>query len=399
MSTTRRRRSTQQRDSSQSPPSEQPLSKRQKNKATREHYERLRARVNSFVQDVVNPGLKDIAIEFDVPVADVRELAHLVVQASTKQRQLSLWQTVVSVESEAAGGNMVEASKRASEKYSRLKDAIRDDDPDNEELAMYEAKRKELEAEREPVKVPSTPVKADRAVIADVTRCGKEIEDKLHALRNSSGIEFCVFMCPGNDRVTFPPHVYRSPKAAEFFKLKTKLDSVLFAQEMAGYTQHGSKVYELLAVQDPKHKTFVSELLTSQLRELTGNPRVKMQWVELKELCAKYNIRLVGWPDDIELLPMSKTTIGKARRLHLLIRDGTLRFERVAADSGAASRPTNAASSAPQPRPSQSGPQAVPASTMPSSALVARPSGQVIQPQTVCSHPHDASTPTTLPLR
>ncbi|EJD38127.1 hypothetical protein AURDEDRAFT_129010 [Auricularia subglabra TFB-10046 SS5] len=330
MSTIRRRRKARERQSSGSAEDTPPVSKRQRNKANKEHYERLRARVASFVQEVVNPGLKDIGTEFDVPVADVRELAHLAIPAVAKQRRLSLWQTVVSVEAENTS-DIAGASKRASEKYAELKQAIDADDLENEDLVLYETKRKELEQEREPVKLPSTTAKADRAVIADVTRGGKQIEDmqtKLHALRNSADIEFCVFICPGNDRVVFPPHVYRSPKAADFFKLKTKLDSLLFAQEMAGYTQHGAKVYELLAVKDPQHKTFVSELLTAQLREMTGNPKIRMQWVECKQMCAKYDIRLVSWPDDIDLLPMEKTAISKARRLHLLIREGKIRFER-----------------------------------------------------------------------
>ncbi|EJD44158.1 hypothetical protein AURDEDRAFT_166875 [Auricularia subglabra TFB-10046 SS5] len=212
----------------------------QTKKSARELHRRVREQVADFVKNTVDPGLQNIADEFKIPLADVRELAHLAMPALAKQRRYSLWQTVVSAHGEDAG-DLKKGSRAATETYARVKAAIEAEDWDNDELVMYEALRDELEAGRSIPKMPATIQRSTKASIAEVTRCGNQVAEMLQTLHEHAEVEFCVLVCSGKSHIKFAPQVYHTELVTDFFKFKTGLDCDKLAEELQGYALYGTQ--------------------------------------------------------------------------------------------------------------------------------------------------------------
>lgn len=301
----------------------------QRKKEARERLNQVRARVADFICTVLEPGLRAISTEMDWPLDEIRQLAHLALPSRVQQRRLSLWQAVMRIAREETS-DWDSAIASAQRTYSELQQAIECGNWDDPLLVEYEQLREDMEQGRGIKNMPKTAQQTVRAKLGMVARCHKDIDEKLQILSNSAGIEFFVVITTGDKLVKFAPFISATRKVADFLPFKFKTTADQFATEMEGFALFGSEAYTMLASKNPQHKAQVSKLLTAQLRTLTGDPKVTLRWKEdtLEGNYDSLSVSLVGWPEDITFRPLMFLSASQARRLHLAIREGKLRFEK-----------------------------------------------------------------------
>ncbi|KZV83335.1 hypothetical protein EXIGLDRAFT_777672 [Exidia glandulosa HHB12029] len=298
----------------------------EKKKAARQRAVAFHQRIADFVRTTVLPGLNGIAAEYDCSPADAREAAHLAMPVVAKQRELRLWDAVMSIARKETS-SWDDAQIQAVETYGRLRDAMENEDWDNDELVLYETLRMEMEANRGVPAMPKTDGKTTRATLLEVTRTVDKCQNLLQTLFHHAQIDFALVVTKGRSKFEFMPQVVFSQTAEKFVELKLGMSSRKFVYALDEYAVWGDNVRDADG-RKTKASTMVTNALRSGLRVLTGDEKLNLKWKQYDSLCIKHEVELRGWPDDIPFGQMHLLGDKKCERLYTLIKDGTVRWEK-----------------------------------------------------------------------
>ncbi|KAI0699212.1 hypothetical protein BC835DRAFT_1412677 [Cytidiella melzeri] len=189
----------------------------------------------------------------------------------------------------------------------------------------------------------------------DVTHTTRKIEQLIMGLDSRVGIQgmFCLVRNSASFAMD-PRWFFTSPELEKYLEIAVrKWDTTNIGALIEAYAIAGGSVTNMLRTAKMKAnwlKTQIRAKITAQLIELTGNPSIKMNYVNFEEqIVQRYGLAIVGWPANVHFVNPSDLsnslpplqglcdalTNGSCKFVRLTAAEVKARRERVAADVAA----------------------------------------------------------------
>ncbi|KAN0087912.1 hypothetical protein V8E55_006533 [Tylopilus felleus] len=279
---------------------------RTKRKATEEYRSDLSATIQS-----VNECIQGIAATHHKSIRHVQNnLCFGYLKFSSRRNQPNAWNTFCwSKDCEHSTGG------RAC-----LPDIVK------ENLAEYcmlteDAKKKIVEdfADFRITKTVGTCISA-QSKINDVTHTLKAVENELDNLKNHIGVETLLFATRSTADLPLQGVAYSTDGVTDFMASVMGRDTATVVGQMEAYAvggikgsaqNHASRVTEV--------RNQIWEMITFNLREITGDPKAQMHWSQyFHNVIVWYHVEIRGWPESIPFGNLS-STCGSIVQLEMLL--------------------------------------------------------------------------------
>ncbi|KAG1775790.1 hypothetical protein EV702DRAFT_937025, partial [Suillus placidus] len=149
-----------------------------------------------------------------------------------------------------------------------------------------------------------------KSKIINITQTLKAVENELNSLRCCTGAETILYTTRGSTDLPLRGVTFMTEGVEHFMHSVMSIDNQDLVSKMEGFAIQGIKGAA------KNHQDCVSDarlaihkIINSGLRKITGDPRVNMQWTHyFRNIVRRYQVMIVGWPDNITLVNLSKVS-------------------------------------------------------------------------------------------
>ncbi|KAI6100913.1 hypothetical protein EDD16DRAFT_1463800, partial [Pisolithus croceorrhizus] len=149
-----------------------------------------------------------------------------------------------------------------------------------------------------------------KSKINDITHTLKAIENELHNLKSHTGVESMLYATRGTTDLLLRGIAFTTEGVADFLGSVMGIDTQDLVSKMEGFAIQGIKGAA------ENHQQCISNvraalrnIINCQLREVTGDPKAKMQWAQyFQNVVARYHVAIEGWPDTVVFANLSSAS-------------------------------------------------------------------------------------------
>ncbi|KAG2120041.1 hypothetical protein DEU56DRAFT_747105 [Suillus clintonianus] len=149
-----------------------------------------------------------------------------------------------------------------------------------------------------------------KSKIIDITQTLKAVENELNSLRCRTGAETILYTTRGSTDLPLRGVTFTTEGVEHFMHSVMSIDNQDLVSKMEGFAIQGMKG----AAKNHKDRvsdvrSAIREIINSGLRKITGEPRANMQWTHyFRNIVRRYQVTIVGWPDNIPFVNLSKVS-------------------------------------------------------------------------------------------
>ncbi|KAG2337985.1 hypothetical protein BDR05DRAFT_1004606 [Suillus weaverae] len=149
-----------------------------------------------------------------------------------------------------------------------------------------------------------------KSKINDITQTLKAMENELNSLHCRTGAETILYTTRGSTYLPLRGVAFATEGIEHFMHSVMGIDNQDFVSKMEGFAIQGVKgatKNHQQRVSDAR--SAIRKIVTSGLREITGKPGANMQWAHyFRNIVEHYQVIIVGWPDNIPFVNLSKAS-------------------------------------------------------------------------------------------
>ncbi|KAI6002901.1 hypothetical protein EDD15DRAFT_2157242 [Pisolithus albus] len=160
-----------------------------------------------------------------------------------------------------------------------------------------------------------------KSKINDITHTLRAVENELHNLRSRTGVETMLYATRGTTDLPLRGVAFATEGVADFMGSVMGIDTQDLVSKLEGFAVQGIKgAAENHRQRVSNVRAAIRNIINSQLRDVTGDPKAKMQWVQyFRNVVARYHVIIDGWPESVPFANLSSLS-SSLPRLEVLLR-------------------------------------------------------------------------------